>query len=42
MLQFSLFIGEKQPALTELRVLAIQRKQLLVIATLNNLAPIKD
>ena len=33
---------EKQTALTELRVLTIQREQLLVIAALNNFTSLQD
>ena len=42
MFQFLFFIREKQPTLTELRVLAIQREQLLVIATLNDVTSIQN
>ena len=42
MFQFLFFIREKQPTLTELRVLAIQCEQLLVIATLNDLTSIQN
>ena len=42
MFEFRFFLGEEQPALAELRVNAVQFKQLFVIAAFNNLPSVQN